>query len=259
MAGALLNSGGDTRSLRGWTAARKAAPILAVLTLCVLPVQAQARRFIVLLDAAHGGADTGAVLSSDSGTTGSQGGGRQTLEKELTLEMSQQLRALLVARGFTVVETRESDQWVDADARAMAANRAHADACLTLHATEAGTGVHLFVSSLGQVQPTLMMPWKTAQAGWVQSSLKLSSALHASLSATGNESGSAAAIPVTLGRTSLPAIDSMACPAVAVEVAPLHGGTGSEATDVTDVDYRTRVLQALAAGLLSWRSEAGQP
>ena len=233
--------------------------MLAVLMLFVLPIQAQARRFVVVLDAAHGGTDTGAVLSSASRITNGQGGERQTLEKELTLEMSQQLRALLVARGFTVVVTREGDQWVDADARAMAANRAHADACLTLHATEAGTGVHLFVSSLGQLQPALMMPWKTAQAGWVQSSLKFSSALHASLSAIGNESGSAAEIPVTLGRTSLPTIDSMACPAVAVEVAPLHGRAGGVVTDVTDVDYRTRVLQALAAGLLSWRSEAGQP
>ncbi len=246
--------------------------------LCVLPVPAQARRFVVVLDAAHGGADTGAVLSA-AGTAGGQSGDRQalekqtldkqalekqtldkqTLEKEMTLAMSQQLRALLVARGFTVVETRENDQLVDADARAVAANRAHADACLTLHATEAGTGVHLFVSSLGQLQPTLLMPWKTVQAGWVQSSLKLSSALHASLTATGNGSGSDVEIPVTMGRTSLPAIDSMACPAVAVEVAPWHGGAGSEVVDVTDLDYRTRVLQAVAAGLLSWRSEAGQP
>lgn len=268
MAAASCSAGGYIRSLCGRTAARTAAQLLAVLVLCVLPVQAQARRFVVVLDAAHGGADTGAVLSA-AGTAGGQSGDRQTLEKqtlskqtlekEMTLAMSQQLRALLVARGFTVVETRENDQLVDADARAVAANRAHADACLTLHATEAGTGVHLFVSSLGQLQPTLLMPWKTVQAGWVQSSLKLSSALHASLTATANGSGSDAEIPVTLGRTSLPAIDSMACPAVAVEVAPWHGGAGSEVVDVTDQDYRTRVLQALAAGLLSWRSEAGQP
>ena len=249
---------GNIRSLCGRTAALTAVQVLAVLMLSMLPALAQARRFVVVLDAAHGGADTGAVLSA-AGTPGGQSGDRQTLEKEMTLAMSQQLRALLVARGFTVVETREDDQLVDADARAVAANRAHADACLTLHATEAGTGVHLFVSSLGQLQPTLLMPWKTVQAGWVQSSLKLSSALHASLSATGNASGSDAEIPVTMGRTSLPAIDSMACPAVAVEVAPWHGTAGSEVMDVTDTDYRTRVLQALAAGLLSWRSEAGQP
>lgn len=211
---------------------------------------AQTRRFVVVVDAAHGGADAGAALAAN-------GAAAAALEKDVTLEMSRELRALLVARGFTVVETREGDQAMDGDERATVANRAAAEACVVLHATEAGSGVHLFVSSLAPAQVGLLMPWKTAQAGWVAESLKLSGVLDETLSAAGKEDG--AAIPVTMGRTTLPGVDSMACPAVAVEVGPLRDGTRSVVSDVGDGEYRTRVMQAVAAALLAWRSEAGEP
>jgi N-acetylmuramoyl-L-alanine amidase len=96
---------------------------------------APANRFVVVLDAAHGGDDLGAGL-----------GGQP--EKAYTLALSVRLRSLLMARGFTVVTTRESDATVDADHRAEIANHAGAQACLSLHATESGSGAHLFVSSL---------------------------------------------------------------------------------------------------------------
>ncbi len=94
-----------------------------------------APRFVVVLDAAHGGDDAGARLGDEA-------------EKAYTLALSIKLRSLLMARGFVVVTTRESDATVDPDRRAEIANHANAQACLSLHAAESGSGVHLFVSSL---------------------------------------------------------------------------------------------------------------
>lgn len=219
-----------------------------------------ARRFLVVVDAAHGGTEDGASLvrgGPTDGASGSAGSAMVVQEKDVTLAMSQTLRALLVARGFAVVQTRTGDQAMDGDARSEVANRAAAGACVVLHATEAGSGVHLFVSSLAPTPGTLLMPWKTAQAAWVAESLKLSSALNQALGASGKDDS--AAIPVTMGRTTLPGIDSMGCPAVAVEVAPLRDGARRVTSDVTDREYQARVMQAVAAALLEWRGEAGEP
>ena len=199
-------------------------------------------RFMVVLDAAHGGDDTGGKLSDGQ------------LEKAFNLALSVRLRSLLAARGIQVVTTRESDATVDSVRRAQIANHAIAQACLSLHASETGSGVHLFVSSLAPAQPSRFAAWKTAQAAWVTRSLALagdlnSALLHASLS-------------VTLGRTSLPAVESMACPAVAVEVAPeaqLSSAPGQPPTaGLDDPAYQARVAEALAAALLEWRSDAAR-
>jgi N-acetylmuramoyl-L-alanine amidase len=64
---------------------------------------------------------------------------------------------------------------------------------------------------------------------------------------------------VTLGRTSLPAIDSMTCPAVAIEIAPERAPGHGASASLGDQDYQARVAGALAAALLQWRTEARQP
>jgi N-acetylmuramoyl-L-alanine amidase len=210
-------------------------------------------RFVVVLDAAHGGDDGGAHL-------GSTGEGGSTAEKTVTLALSVKLRSLLTARGFQVVTTRESNGNVSADTRAQIANHAQAAACLSLHATETGAGVHLFVSSLEPAAGGRFLAWKTAQAAYVAKSLKLASLVnsaleHSSASGDGND---AMTIPVTLARTSLPGVDSMACPALAVEMAPLREGKGNAAVtnEATDGQYQSQVLEAIAAALLEWRTDA---
>ena len=124
---------------------------------------------MVVLDAAHGGDDAGGRL------------GNGQAEKDLTLALSVKLRSLLVARGIEVVTTRESDTTVDADRRAEIANHANAQACLSLHASESGSGVHLFVSSLAPVQGARFLRWKTAQAAWVLRSLALAGVMNSAL------------------------------------------------------------------------------
>jgi N-acetylmuramoyl-L-alanine amidase len=207
-------------------------------------------RFVVVLDAAHGGDDGGAQLDGS------------VAEKTLTLSLSVRLRSLLTARGIQVVTTRESNATVPADTRAQIANHASASACISLHATQTGSGVHLFVSSLPATPVSRFQPWKTAQSGYVTRSLRLASVVNSALE-QGSDSGP---IPVTLARTTLPGVDSMACPALAVELAPIRGTGGKDSaastgvspvtTRVSDSEYQSQIVQALAAALMEWKTDA---
>jgi len=191
-----------------------------------------------VLDAAHGGDDAGARLTNNQ------------FEKNITLALSVRLRSLLAARGISVVTTRESDIAIDANKRAEIANHAQARACLSLHATESGSGIHLFASSLTPIAPVRFAAWKTAQAGWVTRSLALEGVLNSAFTHAG--------LNVTLGRTTVAAVDSMTCPAVAVEIAPGHG-SGGAVTELSDKDYQAQATEAVAAALVEWRTEAQQP
>lgn len=199
------------------------------------PTTAQPR-YVVVLDAAHGGNDEGATL----------GNGR--VEKSFTLALSVKLRSLLAARGMQVVTTRESDVALEPVRRAEIANHARAQLCLILHASASGSGVHLYASSLEAAQTTRFIPWKTAQAGWVLRSVALTGVLNSSLSHAG--------FHVVMGRTSLPVLDSMTCPAVAVEVAPKSDSGQPVSASFDDPEYLNRIAAALAAAVVEWRAEA---
>ncbi len=198
-----------------------------------------AGRFAVVVDAAHGGDDTGGRLASGQ------------MEKYATLAFSVRLRSLLAARGMTVITTRESDMTVDPSVRAQIANRAKADACLSLHATETGSGIHLFTSSLAPSQPARFIPWKTAQSAFINRGLALAGVLNSALLHDG--------FNVSLSRTSLIAVDNMTCPAVAIEIAPARGTDGKVTAEPDDADYQARIAASLAAALLEWRMEPRQP
>jgi N-acetylmuramoyl-L-alanine amidase len=219
--------------------------VLALMSHTVLSSQsappAPYARFVVVLDAAHGGDDPGGRLNGQD-------------EKALTLALSVRLRSLLAARGIQVVTTRESDATIDLNRRAELANHANAQACISLHATQSGFGAHLFVSSLAPAQPARIAAWKTAQAAWVNRSLALAGTLNSALLHAG--------LTVSLARTALPAIDSMTCPAVVVEVAPESAQSNNSGQQnqsaLDDPDYQAKIAEALAAALLQWRMEARQ-
>jgi N-acetylmuramoyl-L-alanine amidase len=60
-----------------------------------------------------------------------------------------------------------------------------------------------------------------------------------------------------MARTALPAVDSMTCPAVAVEIAPETAqarDSGQQTPGaLDDPNYQARIAEALAAALLEWR------
>ena len=232
---------------RGSVAVRVESLFAAALIALSLTIPALAQappapsaRFVVVLDAAHGGNDAGGTLASQDGSS--------QPEKAFTLALNVRLRSLLAARGIYVVTTRESDATIDSDTRSATANHANARACLSLHASESGSGIHLFVSSLPPTEPARLNPWKTAQAAWITRSLAFAGMVNSALTHAG--------MTVTLGRTALPVIDSMTCPAVAVEVAPEITSGQAQPTDVSDAGYQARVADALAAAIVQWRSES---
>jgi len=199
---------------------------------------APANRFVVVIDAAHGGDNTGATLKDPSGAV--------LQEKAVTLALSVRLRSLLGARGIYVVTTRESDSTIDDDRRAEIANHANAQACISLHATQTGAGIHIFTSSLAPANSSRFVAWKTAQAAWVARSLALTGNLNSALLHAG--------MTVTMGRTALTTIDSMSCPAVAIEIAPEVPAGGAQPISPGDADYQARVAQAIAAAILERRT-----
>jgi len=200
--------------------------------------------FSVVIDAAHGGANTGARIASN------------VVEKDVTLALSGRLHAALAAKGVAVVMTRESDTDLPADQRAGMANHALASACLVLHATATGAGVHLFTSSLPPIvanapapssPASSLVPWQTAQAALITRSLRLSSEINSALGQAG--------IPTTLGVASVAPLDNLACPAVAVEIAPLANSAANQALSISDNKYQQRIIDALASAILEWRTD----
>ncbi len=194
------------------------------------------RAFTVVLDAAHGGEETGTTLAP------------QLFEKDVVLALSIHLRSVLNARGIAVVTTREGDRDPTLDTRAAEANHAHAEACIVLHATASGSGVHIYTSSSPAVSGTGLVAWEHAGAPYATASLQLASDLGAAFSSAG--------LPYTLGRVHLNPIDSMACPTVAIEVAPLHATQSHDhAAPLTDEAYRQQLVDSMAAALVQWRAE----
>lgn len=95
------------------------------------PKPAQARRTstanpaaarLIVIDAGHGGADPGAVASSN------------IYEKHITLPAAKALQLLLDERGFKAVLSRRSDKYLSLAARAQAAQDMEADLFVSLHA-----------------------------------------------------------------------------------------------------------------------------
>jgi N-acetylmuramoyl-L-alanine amidase len=191
--------------------------------------------FVVVLDAAHGGSDLGAKLSPALD------------EKSVTLALALHLRSLLAAHGVAVVMTRTNDTTLPAAIRAGIANHAHAAACILLHATATGVGVHLFTSSLAPAPATPAPNWQTAQSAYVNQSIRLSSDLDTAIERTYT--------PIVVGRTFLKPLDNLTCPAVAIELAPEPSRGFARAKSVDDPAYQSAILNAIVAGILQWQQD----
>lgn len=215
-----------------------AALFLLLAVAATINAQPQASRTVVLLDPAHGGPNPGAHLPNN------------ILEKDVTLAFAARLRATLTAANFAIIATRDTDPAAafSPDQRAGIANHARPAACLVLHATDSGAGVHLVTSALPATagQPHTI-PWDTAQSAAIYQSLALANDLAAALDT--------AKIPALSTQATLRPLDNLTCPAVAIELAPLDG-PGSSHTAVTDPTYQQRIAQAVASALATWRDRS---
>jgi len=202
---------------------------------------APAPRNVIVLDPGHGGTDPGADL------------GNKVAEKDVTLALATKLRAALAAQDFNVILTREADATVavTADQRAQIANRSRALACVSLHATRSGSGIHIYTSALEPGSDTpdtgfVPMRWDTVQQRIVAQSTQLAADLKSAFAA--------ASLPADVRTATVPPLDSLMCPAVAVEFAPIENvasaGKGAEAAS-----YQDAAVKAIAAALGKWRAD----
>ena len=204
-----------------------------------------ARLATIVIDPGHGGSDSGSRISDN------------IVEKDVTLALAFRLRSLLTARGFNVVLTREDDKAANSsppfapltlDDRAGIANHERASACIFLHATSSGTGVHLYTSELTPAPGELTAaPWLTLQAPWVTQSQHLASRIADALNRS--------RIPLVDGYASIRPVDSTACPSLVFELAPRTDDPDS----INDESYQQSIAQAAANALILWKDAAQPP
>jgi N-acetylmuramoyl-L-alanine amidase len=200
----------------------------------------------IVIDPAHGGADSGSRISDS------------TVEKDVTLALAFRLRSLLTARGFNVVLTRQDDKATNPtppfalltlDGRAGIANHQRASACLFLHATSRGNGVHLYTSELPPITGELTIePWLTGQAPWVTQSQRLANSL--------SDAFNRARVPLVSGSASVRPLDSLTCPALVIELAP---SDPDDPDSINDSAFQQRVALATANALILWKNNVQQP
>ena len=106
-----------------------------------LQMRSKVPKMRIVVDAGHGGWDLGTV------------GRRGLLEKDLVFEISQRLGKLLESRlGADVIYTRQDDNYIPLDERAVIANTAQADLFISVHAnysdTPSARGIETYYTNL---------------------------------------------------------------------------------------------------------------
>jgi N-acetylmuramoyl-L-alanine amidase len=215
----------------------------------------------IVLDAGHGGDETGA-----KGPAG-------TLEKDIALSVARQLEAALEARlGVRVILTRTGDQTVLLDERAAVANNNKADLFLSVHANASVrgpvAGAEVFYLSLddygqeaaqlaqpgGEVLPTIaggqrdvsLILWEMAQARHLEDSAILAALVEQQLRARVPMSARAiqqAPFRVLVGAN---------MPAVLVEIGFITNA--EEEQKLLSPERQTQVVQALYESIVQFRT-----
>lgn len=176
-------------------------------------------RFRIVIDPGHGGPDPGAV-----GIGGTQ-------EKDVVLEISQQVAELLRSRGVDVLLTRNGDIDVDLPPRAQLANNSGADAFVSIHA-----------NALSMARPDV----NGLETFYYQSlqGKNLAVSIHSALMQTIKRTDRG----VKEGRFYV--IRATRMPSTLVEVGFLTGA--DDAADLMDPAHRRQISLAIAAGILDY-------
>jgi len=190
-------------------------------------------RFLVIIDPAHGGSDSGASITPT------------LLEKDVVLALARRVQRELTSRGIATAMLRNSDVAISLDQRAVAVNAAHPALYITLHAANTGRGVHVFTSLLSAttLSRTGFLPWDTAQAAF----LDLSGAVAGSVAAELDNRK----LPNTTLVAPLRPMNNIAAPAIAVEIAP----PDEKVDDIASAQYQEQVAESIAAGVAAVRSK----
>ncbi len=198
-----------------------------------VPQKPAAPAFIVAIDAAHGGTETGALLSPT------------LAEKDVTLALARRIARELQSKGISVYMVRAGDTQMTLDQRASAANTAHAALYIAIHAAAQGHGVRLYTAMLppSMAVPThhAFVPWETAQSAW----LDLSATAAGSIADECNRRN----IPVRAMPAAVRPLNNIEGPAIALEVAP----PSDTLEDINSATYQQSIASAVAAGITAIR------
>ncbi|MFZ0311343.1 MAG: N-acetylmuramoyl-L-alanine amidase [Candidatus Korobacteraceae bacterium] len=190
-------------------------------------------RFLVIIDPAHGGADSGASITAS------------LVEKDVVLALARRVQRELASHGIAAGMLRNSDVAIPLDQRAASVNAARPALYITLHAANTGRGVHVFTSMLpaANLSRDGFLPWDSAQAAF--------------LDLSGVAAGSVAAeldsrkLPNTTLVAPLRPMNNIAAPAIAVEIAP----PDDNVDNIASAEYQEQVAQSIAAGIAAVRSK----
>jgi len=216
----------------------------------------------IVIDPGHGGDEIGA-----RGVNGA-------MEKDITLDVSKRLKAVLEAKiGVRVLLTREDDRLVPLDDRAAFANNNKADLLVSIHVNASprrdARGAEVFYLSLdgldaetrrmtenpqGKTLPTLgggsrdieLILWETAQARYLTESAAFAALIEEELRR---------AVPMSLRpiqQAAFRVLVSANMPAVLVEIG-FVSNPEQEAQLTTDA-YKNQVVQAILDAIVRYRS-----
>jgi N-acetylmuramoyl-L-alanine amidase len=191
-------------------------------------------RFLVLIDPAHGGSDSGAAITPS------------LVEKDVVLALARRVQRELAGRGIAASMLRNSDATIGLEQRALSANAARPALYISLHAANTGRGVHVFTSLMpatSQPRQDAFLPWDTAQAAFLDLSGSVAGSIAAELEAR--------KLPNNTLVAPLRPMNNIAAPAVAIEIAP----PGDNVEDVAGPEYQQQVAQSIAAGIAAARSK----
>jgi N-acetylmuramoyl-L-alanine amidase len=190
-------------------------------------------RFLVLIDPAHGGTDTGAAITAS------------LAEKDVVLALARRMQHELASRGIAAGMLRNSDVAISLDQRAVSVNAARPALYITLHAANTGRGVHVFTSMLPAVNLSRQgfLAWDTAQAAFLDLSGSVAGSVAAELESR--------KLPNNTLVAPLRPMNNVAAPAIAVEIAP----PDDHVENIASPEYQAQVAQAIAAGVAAVRSK----
>jgi len=245
-----------------WVPARAATPWIIPIPTPSAPAPGLHAIRTVVIDPGHGGHDIGAA---------GPGGIR---EKEVVLDVARRLKQRLEADGIRVLMTRDDDRFIPLGQRATFANRHNADLFVSIHANASrargasGYEVYYLSEATDDAARALASAENAAldlEAGAPDASTTTQAIVHDLLN-TENRAESRELASVVCGglRRALPAANRgvksarfyvlkwTQMPAVLVEVGFVTNRT--EGRRLITADYRQRVCDGIARGLLTYKS-----
>ena len=204
-----------------------------------------AQKYHVVLDPGHGGSDPGAIAINGA------------YEKNINLSIAGMVAEHLISQGIQVTMTRENDTSLDLNDRPAVANRIGADAFISIHADASEkrsvTGFTVFVvhnkysdaeraAEIGGEANVSGTQLRGLLATNRAKSMRLASLIRAQMGqVTASPDRGTQPGPYRVLKRSVP-------PAVLIETGFLSNS--SEANDLTDWGYQSRIANAIASGII---------